>query len=467
METLTNIARQVSFRSKVFWLCSAIAGVAALIFIVALLLFLNKAINLILLFLIIGFIIAGAMTFLYFALKKIFTPVKIQSKQSQKIEAVGYLAGGFSHEYNNMFAAVLGAAEVLQRNCKPENQEYVDIIIKTIKRAALLTSQLFGSARKKKIEMIAVDMHQTLHSVINILQKNRTQNIRFHEDFQAQSWNVVGNQQQIKNALINLGINAVEAIDSKTGSVYFRTRTTEFAEKTTIGIFTIEAGKYLAISVEDTGGGFSPDQMERIFDPYFSASENKENLGVRLASVLATISHHNGAILAQSKENYGTSFTIYLPFSGRNFDKTTEFDMEKIRQAKLGGTSKINSAKTTAQIMIVDDDPLVRKVVTAMLNRIGYSVIIAESGFDAIEIYKEKQGEISLVILDMVMPNMDGVSCFYELKKINPAVKVIVSSGYIDNSSIDDMKNDGLCGFISKPYSYDELEKVVANALQV
>lgn len=449
------------FRNKIFWLCSAIVSAAMLIFVISMIFFVNKMINLLLFCVIICFTLSGAITFLYFLLKKIFTPVKIQSKRSQQIEAVGYLAGGFVHEYNNMFAAILGAGEILQRSVSKENREYVDIITGMTKRASLLTNRLFGSARKKKIEMVTVDMHQMLSSVIQILQKNRTSNIHFLEDFQADSWNIAGNRQQIKNALINLGINAVEAIGTKDGTVYFRTRTEQFTEETNIGIFVLEAGKYLTISIEDTGDGFSPEQMERIYDPYFSTAQNKGDLGIRLASALATVSHHNGAILAKSKEYYGTTFTIYLPFSERKFETTKTLDLEKVRLAKSDSEVK------QKQILVVDDDPFVRKIVAVMLNRIGYSVIEAESGVDALEIYKEQQNEISLVILDMVMPNMDGVSCFYELKKINPAVKVLVSSGYIDNSNIDDMKKDGLCGFISKPYSYDELEKTVVNVLQV
>ena len=455
---MENSAGRVSFFSKVFWACLAAAGGFALLLSAEVLLFANKLINLPVFCLALGVSAAGAAAGFHFLLKKIFAPIKIQSKQSQKIEAVGYLASGFSHEYNNMFAVVLGAAEVLQTSVKKEYQEYIDIIISTTQRASLLTNQLFGSARKKKIEMIAVDMHQTLHSVIGILMKNRTPNIYFHENFQAESWNVVGNQQQIKNALINLGITAIEAIGSKKkGSVFFRTYTTEFSENTQVGIFTIEAGNYFTISIEDTSDGFSPAQMEKIFDPYFSASNNKPDLGIRLASVLATISHHNGAILAQSKENHGTTFTIYLPFSGRNFERPTT-----ILRVKNDADENRNLT-----IMVVDDDPLVRKVVVAMLNRIGYSVIIAASGLDAIEIYNKNHEEIALVILDMVMPNMDGVACFYELKKINDNVKVIISSGLIDNSSIEDMEKDGLCGFITKPYSYAELEKVVANTLQI
>jgi len=442
---------------KIFRLSSVLVGGLALILAVAVLLFVNEIISLPMFCLIAVLAFAGTIASFYFTLKSMILPVKIQSKKSQQIEAVGHLAAGFAHEYNNMFAVVLGAAEVLRRTVTIENQEYVEIILRTIKRLSHLTNQLFGAARKKKIEMIAVDMHQTLQSVIQIFTKNRTPNICFHEDFQAESWNIMGNQSQIRNALINLGTAAVEAIGSKQGSVYFRTRTTEFSMPTNIGVFTVQAGNYFTVSIEDTGEGYSTDQMESIFDPYFSVSENKGNLGIRLASVLATLSNHSGALLVQSKENHGTTFTIYLPFS------------EKSQQAKSNSeTTSISSEKNNAQyIMIVDDDPLVRKVVTAMLQRIGYSVLVAESGFEAIDIYAEQCDEVALVILDMVMPNMDGASCFYELKAINPSVKVLISSGSIDNSSIEDMAKDGLCGFITKPYSYAELEKVVTNALQI
>ena len=454
---MENTAGRVSFFWKIFWACAGIGAAFAAVFSAQMFLFVNGVMSEPIYCLVFIAAIAAMFGIYYLVLSKFYRAAKALSKTKQKIEAVGYLASGFSHEYNNMFAAVLGAAEVLSKNSSKENQEYIDIVINTTKRASLLTNQLFGSARKTKIEMAAVDMHQTLGSVFRILKKSSTPNIHFHENFQAENWNITGNQHQIRNALINLGINAVESIGKdKQGDIYFRTSTTEFLKQTHIGIFTVEAGNYFTISIEDTSDGFSANQLEKIFDPYYSAAENKGNFGIRLASVLATVSQHNGAVLAQSKENYGTTFTIYLPFSGRNFD-TAKIDTAKIADGNKNGIS----------IMVVEDEPLVRKVVSTMLNRIGYSVIAAPSGLDAIEIYGNRQDEIALVILDMVMPNMDGTVCFGELKKINENVKVLVSSGLIDNSSIEDMKKDGLCGFITKPYSYAELEKAVANALQM
>jgi len=390
-------------------------------------------------------------------ISKIFPKKEKKSFHSRQIEAVGYLASGFVHEFNNMFSAVLGAAEILRQSASPEQKEYVEIIIKTVTRASNLTNQIFGSAHKKKIEMNSLDMHRIIHSVVEILKKTRTSNIQLYEDFKAHRWNIEGDEQQIRNALITLGTNAVEAIGQASGNVYFRTTITEFKTQTSIGIFEIEAGNYFTVQIEDTESDISPEKMEKIFDPYFMNSEENEGLGARLASVLATVGHHHGAILAQSSQHHGSIFAMYLPFSYKS-PMTTQIVAQETEQ---------KNAEDGLRIMVVDDDPFVRKVITAMLQKMGYSVVLAESGVDAIDIYRAQKDEIALVILDMVMPNMDGVSCFYELKKVNRNVKVLVSSGYIDNSSVDDMKEDGLCGFITKPYSYDELEKNVANALQI
>ena len=390
-------------------------------------------------------------------ISKIFPKKEKKSFHSRQIEAVGYLASGFVHEFNNMFSAVLGAAEILRQSASPEQKEYVEIIIKTVTRASNLTNQIFGSAHKKKIEMNSLDMHRIIHSVVEILKKTRTSNIQLYEDFKAHRWNIEGDEQQIRNALITLGTNAVEAIGQASGNVYFRTTITEFKTQTSIGIFEIEAGNYFTVQIEDTESDISPEKMEKIFDPYFMNSEENEGLGARLASVLAAVGHHHGAILAQSSQHHGSIFAMYLPFSYKN-PMTTQIVAQESEQ---------KNTDDGLRIMVVDDDPFVRKVITAMLQKMGYSVVLAESGVDAIDIYRAQKDEIALVILDMVMPNMDGVSCFYELKKVNRGVKVLVSSGYIDNSSVDDMKEDGLCGFITKPYSYEELEKNVANALQI
>ena len=383
-----------------------------------------------------------------------------QAYKSRQLEAVGYLSQGFAHEYGSMFAAILGAAEILQRTASAEQKEYVDIILKTVKRAANLSDQLFGSEIKNKIEIVSIDMHKMLRSVIDLLEKNRAPNIRFYQNFDAESWNITGNWHEIKNAMINLGVSAVKSIGDEEGTVCFKTKTTEFSAKTKIGNFMVEPGKYFTISVEDTGSGFSFEKMKKVFDQCFVATEKTEDIDIRIASVIATVEQHGGAVLAQAKENSGSIFTIYLPFSNQNHKNS------KLRTGGKKSAKTKKKANTPPLIMVVDDDPMISKVVTAMLNRMGYSVIQAESGFEALDQFKDRDGEIALIVLDLIMPNMDGVSCFYNLKKIDKDVKVLVSSASMDNSSIEDMEKDGICGFIKKPYLYSELEEAVANILQ-
>jgi len=413
--------------------------------------------------LIFGAGLAVLLILLNLLLQKIFPPLNesaYNTNKSRQFEAVGYLSEGFAHEYSSMFAAILGAAEILQQNASAEQKEYIDIILKTAKRAANLSGQLFGSEIRNKIEIVSIDMHKMLHSVIDLLENNRAPNIRFYQNFDADSWNITGNWHEIKNALINLGVNAVKSIGDDEGTVCFKTKTTEFGAKTKIGNFMVEPGKYFTVSVEDTGVGFSPEKMKNVFDQCFVATEKSEEIDIRIASVIATMGQHGGAILAQTKECGGSIFTVYLPFSNQNH-KSSKLKTGAKKPAKI-------KKKTTAPatILVVDDDPIISKVVAAMLNRMGYSVILAEGGFEALDIFKEKGGEIGLIILDLIMPNMDGVSCFYNLKKIDNDVKVLVSSASLDNSSIEDMEKDGICGFIKKPYLYKELEEAVSNILQ-
>jgi|GEM_PF-3540821 len=413
--------------------------------------------------LIFGVGLAVSFVLLNFLLQKLLPPLNESAHnpyKSKQLEAVGYLSEGFAHEYGNMLAAILGAAEILQQNASTEQKEYIDVILKTTKRAANLNNQLFGSEIKNKIEIVSIDMHKMLRSVIDLLEKNHAPNIRFYQNFDAENWNITGNWHEIKNAMINLGVNAVKSIGDEEGTVCFKTKTTEFGAKTKIGNFMIDSGKYFTISVEDTGNGFSPEKMQNVFDQCFVASEKSDDIDIRIASVIATAGQHGGAILAQTKDGGGAIFTVYLPFSSQN-SKNRKL---KTKAKKTAKTKK----KTTepALIMVVDDDPMISKVVAAMLNRMGYSVILAEGGFEALDLFKEKGGEIGLIILDLIMPNMDGVTCFYNLKKIDNDVKVLVSSASIDNSSIEDMEKNGICGFIKKPYLYKELEEAVANILQ-
>ncbi|MFV0421027.1 response regulator [Oleidesulfovibrio sp.] len=373
---------------------------------------------------------------------------------SSKMEAVGQLAGGVAHDFNNMLGAIFSSVEILKRRV-PEDEKiekYIDLILEAAKRAADLTRNLLTFARKQPKLSTAINIHESVKAVVDILKETVDKRINIRVNTTADSSYIIGDQTLIQSALMNLGINASHAME-KGGTLTIETRNIGLDEvDTKVGIFKIAPGEYIEITVQDTGKGIPQEVLPHIFEPFFTTKEKGKGSGLGLASTFGTIKQHLGAIYVYSEVGIGTTFRILLPLA-ESYTLTTEVESE---EEVIG----------TGRILLVDDEELMRVTGHTLLTDMGYDVVLASDGQQALEVFKEQQGAFDLVIMDMVMPRMDGRDCFRELKKVDPDVCVVLSSGFTQESDLAEVKKLGLAGFINKPYLRSALHKAVQTALK-
>ncbi|MBN2694034.1 cache domain-containing protein [bacterium] len=375
-----------------------------------------------------------------------------QLHHAQKMDAIGQLSGGVAHDFNNMLGGILGAAELLELegNLNESQRKYLEIIIKAGGHASNLVSKLLTFARKGKVESTPVNIHKSIESCVEILKRTIDKKISINLLLNSTNYTIIGDNSQIMNIFLNLGINSSHAMQNG-GKLNYSTRAI-YLEKPFCDAspFDLTEGDYILIEVEDSGCGISMENIEKIFDPFFTTKEQGKGTGLGLAAVYGSIIQHKGAITVYSEINKGTTFHIYLPLA----EKTVEY----------GENSPILK-RGSGVILVVDDEEIIRITAKAMLEYMGYQVITAIDGLEGIDVYKRNQNIISLVILDMIMPKMSGEDCFYKLKDINPNIKVILSSGFSREADIKKMLNDGLKGFMKKPFHSADLSDIISNVI--
>ncbi|OPY75520.1 MAG: Blue-light-activated protein [Syntrophorhabdus sp. PtaU1.Bin058] len=374
-----------------------------------------------------------------------------QLLQAQKLQAIGTLAGGIAHDFNNILMAILGYTSLMLMDVDSDHRHYekLKIIEKQVQSGADLTKQLLGFARGGKYEVRPTDMNELLAQSSEVFGRTK-RDIVIHKKLQDDLYTVEVDRSQIEQVLLNLYINAWHAMSSG-GELYLETQNIIFDESHT-NRYPIKPGKYIKISITDTGIGMDEATKQRIFEPFFTTREMGRGAGLGLASVHGIIKNHNGMINVYSEKGKGTTFNIYLPASG---EEPVE---DKIVSGEL--------LKGRGTILFVDDQDVVIDVARAILEELGYTVLSAKSGQEAIAIYADRKKEIDLVILDMVMPSMSGGKTYDKLKKINPRVKVILSSGYSLNGHASGILERGCNGFIQKPFNVNELSKKIREVLE-
>jgi PAS domain S-box-containing protein len=370
----------------------------------------------------------------------------------QKMDALGQLAAGVAHDFNNALTGILGSCELIYPNVDDKYKKFVETINYSAKRAAGLTSQLLTFSRKGGIDLKPLDIHEIIDTTIEILERSIDKKIIISKDFQASDFKISGDESLIQNAVLNLGINAKDAM-KKGGILFFRTKNVFMDNKTIKYLpYEISPGNYIQIEVEDSGDGIPPDILSKIFDPFFTTKTTGKGSGLGLSSVYGTIQKHKGTISVYSEPQKGALFKIFLPLSDSNppeqkHDNNIYF-------------------KGEGSILLADDEEAVRFTSSGLLETLGYKVETAENGFEALKIYKENPEKFDLIILDMIMPLMDGKDTFFEIKKINPDAKIIISSGFSKNSELKILKENGLKGFIKKPFQISELSRILFSSLQ-
>ena len=372
--------------------------------------------------------------------------------QSRKLKAMGQLTGGIAHDFNNMLATILGFAELLSEDLK-DNEEYsyyCKNITDTCERAATLTNQLLTFSRKQGKLTTAIDLHVLIQSSMDLLQHSLGKNITIKKNLEAKEHYIMGEFAQLQNILLNLGFNARDAMPDG-GTLELYTENVSIYEQDLPHLpVDMVAGNYIVLHVRDTGTGMEKHVLDKIFEPFFTTKDSGKGTGLGLSTTYGTINAHNGSIYAESTPGEGTVFHIYFPVSDLKPEKEASEEKSSVKNTVSEGT-----------ILVIDDEETIRRMLIKTLSYIGYKVLDADSGKKGIDLYKQEMDTISAVILDVILPEMDGVQIYKALKQINPDVKILVSSGYASNKQTIELREMGVEGFLKKPYRQNELVKAV------
>ncbi len=375
--------------------------------------------------------------------------MEAQLQQAQKLEAIGTLAGGIAHDFNNLLMGIQGYASILmEADITPVQKEKLQKIENFIQSGANLTKQILGFAKGGKYEVKPVNLNDVVYKTADMFGRTRKQ-IRMHHDYQPDLWAVKVDRSQIEQVLLNLFVNAWQAMPDG-GEISVETCNVTLDENF-VAAFEIPAGHYVRLSVSDTGVGMDEATLARIFDPFFTTKEMGRGTGLGLASAYGIVRNHEGMITATSEPGEGSTFYIYLPAS----------DEEVVEMRRFYET--LNKGNET--ILLVDDEELVLEVAQELLEDLGYKVFLARSGGEAVQIYEKNREKIDLIILDMIMPGLSGAGAFERLRAIDENVKVLLSSGYSISNQASELIDQGCAGFLAKPFSMKGLSQKLREVL--
>jgi nitrogen-specific signal transduction histidine kinase/CheY-like chemotaxis protein len=377
-----------------------------------------------------------------------------QLLQAQKMKAIGTLAGGIAHDFNNLLMGIEGHTSLMFLDVDADHPHFKNIkgIGDMVKRGANLTKQLLGFARGSKSEIRPTDLNELIQKSSEMFGRTKKE-IRTHREGEEDVWTVAVDPAQIEQVLLNLYVNAWQAMPGG-GDLYIRGENVTLDENAAT-LYGARPGNYVKVSVTDTGVGMDEETQQRIFEPFFTTKEMGRGTGLGLASAYGIIKNHGGIINVYSTKGQGTTFNIYLPTTvGLISEKSREKRAEEIQRGH-------------ETVLLVDDEDIIIDVSQKMLKEIGYKVMLAKSGKEAVEVYRKHKDEIDLVILDMIMPDMGGGDVYDTLKKIDPDIVVLLSSGYSINGQATEILERGCNGFIQKPFNVSQLSQAIRKTLDI
>jgi PAS domain S-box-containing protein len=372
---------------------------------------------------------------------------------AHKLQSLGTLAGGIAHDFNNLLMAIQGNVSLILFDMKPENPHYqlLKNIKKSVKSGSRLTSQLLGYARGGKYRVKIFDLNQLITGVSEAFGRTMRE-VAIDHDLAKDLLNIEADEGQIEQDILNIFVNAGQAMPGG-GELFIKTKNVSNLDMKS-NLYKPKAGKYVQLIVADTGTGIDKETMAHIFEPFFTTKEVGLGTGLGLASAYGIVSGHGGYIDVDSELGRGTTFKIYLPA------------VEKMASTSLADTGEF-TLPGMETVLLVDDDNMVLETGIKMLERLGYSVLSAKNGMEAVNIYKEKSDIIDLVILDLIMPRMGGSQVFDRIKLINSNARVIISSGYSVSGQAKEILNRGCDGFIQKPFSIHTLSAKIREILEI
>ena len=373
-------------------------------------------------------------------------------QEAQRMESLGTLAGGIAHDFNNLLMGIQGNVSLMYLEIDPGHELYDKLISieDCVESGSRLTKQLLGFARGGKYVVKPMDMNQIIQNSSEMFGRTRKA-IKIHGDYEENLWTVMVDRSQIEQVLVNLFLNAWQAMQG-TGELYLRTQNVTLDSRF-VKSHDAVPGRYVKLSVVDQGIGMDEGTQRRIFEPFFTTHEPGRGTGLGLASAFGIIKNHNGFIVVESKLGEGSRFDVYLPAT----DKKPEVEMPSIETIESG----------TETILLVDDEDYIIDVGRLMLDGLGYTIHTANCGRDAVDLFQQRKDDIDLVILDLVMPDMDGEAVFHELRNIDPEIKVLFASGHYVVEQTRALLKSGRSDFLQKPFNLRQLSTKIRTILDV
>jgi two-component system cell cycle sensor histidine kinase/response regulator CckA len=384
--------------------------------------------------------------------------VQEQLAQSQKMNAVGQLAGGVAHDFNNVLQAIIGYCDLLLANHRPTDPSFQDImqIKQNANRAASLVRQLLAFSRRQTLRPEVLNLIDRLSDLSLLLKRLLGERVELDLSHGRDLWPVKADVNQFEQVIVNLAVNARDAMPNG-GKLAIRTLTVPAAEAARRGVSGMPAADYVVVEVSDTGTGMTPEVIEKIFEPFFTTKEVGKGTGLGLSTVFGIVKQSGGFIDVDSTPGEGTTFAIYLPRHVPEAEEAEELKPEARKPAQdLTGQGTI--------LLVEDEDP-VRAVNARALSARGYTVLEAASGVEALAIIQERGAPVDLVVSDVVMPEMDGPTLLGELRQLYPDLKVIFVSGYAEDAFKKNLPDGEEFNFLPKPFSLRQLVETVKQVI--
>jgi two-component system, cell cycle sensor histidine kinase and response regulator CckA len=368
--------------------------------------------------------------------------VQHQLLQAQKMESIGLLASGIAHEFNNILTGILPNAELIKLSTSNNDLNYkrAELIQKSATRASDIVKRLLNFAREDKVKATpSTDFSKTAMETFDIIRKLFDKNVEILVEFEKDLGFVKIDDAQLQQIIMNLALNAKDAI-SNFGKIRFSAKNATLSNTNRQEYKQLAEGPYIRLEIEDNGHGISKENLKHIFDPFFTTKKPGKGTGLGLSMVYGIIKSINGEIEVQSELNNGTTFVLWIPKA-----ESITAAHEKDESLKKIGRNR--------SILVIDDETMILELAHDMLKSIGYKVYTASRAEEGLKIYSEKKSEIEVVFLDLIMPDVTGMTCYNELKMINPKLKIIIISGIGDEDKKRELKELGIVHYIEKPFS--------------
>ena len=379
-----------------------------------------------------------------------------QLRHSQKLESLGTLAGGIAHDFNNILTGILGYSDLAKAELEESSKAYtyIDEVIKASRAAADLIQQMLAYAGKGSVKIGPINLSSVIEDMRRLMEISISKKCVLKYEFMPELPNICADNSQIRQIILNLVINASEAIGDRSGIISITTGVMycepSYFQETYLNV-DLKEGLYSYIEISDNGKGIPKEDVSKIFDPFYSTKFSGHGLG--LAAVLGIVHRHNGAIKVYTEENKGSTFKVLFPVAKEN-------------ECVISPNDTFEDWQSSGTILVVDDEESIRGLAQIMLESVGFTICTAVDGRDAVEKFREMKNDIDLVLVDMTMPHLSGLEVFREIKLMSPDMKIVLFSGYNEQSATSQFNGKGLSGFIQKPFTYDTLVGVIKNALE-